>query len=78
MSTTKEWGDLSEVTRMVMKSLGNFTPTADASRRTVKGYTYDDEGGSKDYWDSDDLRAVAAACAEVAEWLDARADRGEA
>ena len=78
MSTEKEWGDLSVVTRMVMKSLGNFAPTVDASRRTIKGYTYDYEGGSTDYWDSDDLRAVATACTEVADWLDARAERGEA
>lgn len=65
--------DLSPKTLEVMKELGNFGPTVHINEKMLKGYTYDDEGGGKTYWSSDDLRGIAAACTEAAEWLDKRA-----
>lgn len=73
MSTDWET-DLSPKARRVMRELGGFGPVTDASRRTVKGYTYDEDGiGCKTYYTSDDLREIAEACLEVADWLDDRA-----
>lgn len=69
------WEDISASARDVMKALGNFGPTVHASAREVKGYTYEDGEGGKQYLSSDDLRRIAAACEEVAEWLDKRAER---
>jgi hypothetical protein len=69
-----DWGNLSSDALEVMKTLGDFGPTTDANDREVKGYFVDDEGGSYSaYWNSDYLRTIAAACVEVAEWLDKRA-----
>ena len=74
-----KWEDLSQKTRNVMKELGDFGPTVNAASRELKGATYDaDCGGSvKTYWTSDDLRQIAAACLEAADWLDKRADAAE-
>lgn len=68
------WEDVSERTRDVMKELGNFGPTVDAIDRAVKGWTYEDGECGKTYWTSDDLRQIAAACIEAADWLDRRAE----
>lgn len=68
------WTDVSQKARDVMKEFGNFSPTVHAANKEVKGYTHDDEGGGKCYWSSDDLRGIAAACIEVANWLDKRAE----
>lgn len=68
-----EWDDLGQATLGVMKDLGNFSPTVHAQNKEVKGYTFDDEGGNKTYYSSDDLRNIASACVHVANWLDARA-----
>lgn len=67
-----EWTDVSEKARKVMRELGNFSPTARESDAQVKGWGIDEEGTGKVYWDSADLRNIAAACAEVADWLDKR------
>ena len=74
-----KWEDLGEKARDVMKELGNFWPTVNAASREVKGATYDDEcgGAVKTYYTSTDLREIAAACVEVADWLDTRADTEE-
>jgi hypothetical protein len=68
-----EWDELSQDTLDVMKDLGEFQPTLDPVKKMVKGYTYDAEYGNviKTYWDSNALRAIAAACVQVADWLDA-------
>jgi len=70
----KKWQELSENTLAEMRSLGNFGPTSRESDRLIKGYMWDDDGGGKCYWSSDDLRKTAVACIEVADWLDERAD----
>jgi hypothetical protein len=57
-----------------MKLLGSFGPTVNVADRMVKGYMSDDGEACKTYLTSDDLRAIATGCAEVAEWLDARKD----
>lgn len=69
-----EWEDLDKNTRDAMKELGCFTPTANVRDRQVKGYMLDEDGdGCKVYWDSGDLRTIAARMIEVADWLDKRA-----
>lgn len=76
MSATQsamKWDDVSEKTRQVMKELGNFGPTVHPQNRELKGYTDDGDGLGKTYWSSDDLRGIAAACVEAADWLDKRA-----
>lgn len=67
-----KWEDLSQLARDAMKELGNFGPTVNVADRLVKGWTCDDEGVGKTYYSSDDLRQIAAACNEVADWLDKR------
>lgn len=61
----KQWKELSADTLSVMAELGNFGPTTNVSNREVKGYV-----DGKVYYSSADLRRVAAACEEVAAWLD--------
>ncbi len=68
-----EWEDVSENTRDTMNMLGDFSPTVHAKKRELKGFIHDEDGGSKTYWDSDDLRQIATACIEAADWLDQRA-----
>jgi hypothetical protein len=69
-----EWEELSQDILDVMKDLGEFKPTLNPVKAMVKGYTYDAECGHviKTYWDSNALRAIAAACVQVADWLDNR------
>ncbi len=69
-----DWKEISDNAKVTMKALGNFGPTSAAWTREVKGYTYEDGEGGKCYLSSGDLRNIAAACEEVANWLDARAD----
>lgn len=68
-----KWEDVSEAARNVMKDMGNFSPTVNASQKMVKGYMNDEDGVCKCYFDSNDLRSIAAGCTEVADWLDKRA-----
>lgn len=71
-----EWiNEVSESARDVMDDLGNFGPTVHALNREVKGYTMDSDTGEcgKCYYNSNDLRRIAAGCIEVADWLDKRA-----
>lgn len=69
-----EWEDVSTQARSVMKELGNFGPTVNILDRYVKGYTIGAGGESaRTYYDSNDLRVIAASCVEVADWLDKRA-----
>ena len=68
-----KWEDVSSLSRHTMRELGEFGPTVNAEDRVVKGVTFDDGDPCKTYWSSGDLRQIAAACAEVADWLDKRA-----
>lgn len=69
------WEDVSEEARRIMDELGNFSPTALVFDCEVKGWIYDEETASrcKTYWTATNLRHIAAACNEVADWLDNRA-----
>ena len=69
------WFDLSTNARDWMGELGGFGPTVHAGNREVKGCTLGADGEpGKTYWSSEDLRKIAAACNEVANWLDKRAE----
>lgn len=65
--------DISKAAKETMKLLGNFGPTVNEQDRKVKGCMCDEEGSSKVYFNSDDLREMAAHFIEVAQWLDNRA-----
>ncbi len=72
-----EWiNDISRAAREIMAWMGNFSPTVHAKDRQVKGYIADSNtgDGGKEYCTSADLRGIAAACTEVADWLDKRAE----
>ena len=72
--TQKPWEQLSANALAWMALLGNFGPTVREADKTVKGYMLDNDGeGSSIYIDSGELRELSQACAEVADWLDARA-----
>lgn len=74
MAAEMKWEALSCQTLGVMRDLGNFSPTFHAINREVKGYKLDSEGeAGKCYYTSSDLRQIAIACKEVADWLDKRA-----
>lgn len=68
------WSDLTQETRDVMEELGNFKPTNTPKNKQIKGYKQEEDGTVSVYYDSSDLRMVAAACIEVAEFLDKRAE----
>lgn len=70
-----EWEELPPDVLAEMDGLGNFSPTVHPLSREVKGYMLCDDGDDgRVYWSSSDLRRTAAACMQVADWLDARAD----
>ena len=73
-----DWNDVSEDARDWLGTLGGFGPTVHAEQRELKGYLHCSDGGDgRTYFDSDDLRKIAAACIEAAEWLDKRAANEE-
>lgn len=66
--------EVSESSRGWMRTLGNFTPTVNPLYREVKGSMLGEYGESeKTYFSSGELRELATACVEVADWLDLRA-----
>lgn len=73
--------EVSESARGWMRTLGNFSPTVNPDNREVKGAILGEYGDAeKAYFSSKELRELAAACSEVADWLDKRAaatDEGE-
>ena len=67
--------EVSEGSRAWMRTLGNFGPTVNPIYREVTGYMLGDSAeAEKTYYDSGELRELAAACIEVADWLDKRAE----
>ena len=66
--------DISSLAQTWMKFIGDFGPTVREENRTLKGNMYDGEGGASVYLNSGELRELAAACNEVAVWLDKRAN----
>lgn len=70
--------EVSENSRAWMRTLGNFGPTVNPLYREVKGSMLGEHGDAeKTYFDSNELRELAAACTEVADWLDARAVKAQ-
>lgn len=66
--------EVTENSRAWMRTLGNFGPTVNPLYREVKGYMLGECGeADRTYFSSKELRELAAACNEVADWLDARA-----
>lgn len=62
---TTYWESLSQNAKDTMRLLGNFGPTVNVANREVKGYTYAADGeGGKAYYDSNDLRNIAAGLSE--------------
>jgi len=68
----KEWNDLSKNTLEQMVFLGSFSPTFRPDEGLIKGYMADEDGTGKCYLDAADLKRLAEACLEVAEWLEKR------
>lgn len=70
-----DWNkDISDSTNEWMVELGNFSPTVNVRDKLVKGYMTDGSGDAgRVYFDPSDLRGLAAACLEVADWLENRA-----
>jgi hypothetical protein len=67
------WDDLDDATRRIMRELGEFGPTGNEEDKEVKGLAVTEDGEVvKMYYRSIDLRAIAEACIEVADWLDER------
>lgn len=70
-----KWEDMSNNALQYMDFLGEFGPTANIDDRQIKGYMIDCNSGEgcKVYLSSEELRKIAIACIEVADWLDNRA-----
>ena len=68
--------EVSENSRAWMRALGHFSPTVNPIYREVKGSMLGEYGDAeKTYFSSTELRGLSAACAEVADWLDKRAQQ---
>lgn len=65
-----QWEDISENAGYWMEFLGNFGPTVHVNNREVRGYM-----DGRTYLTSNDLRELAIALNEVADWLDKRAEQ---
>lgn len=73
-SDEMKWSDVSYDARAWLDTLGSFSPTVHAPNRELKGYLHDLEGGDgRTYFSAADLRRIAEACTEAADWLDKRA-----
>ena len=69
-----QWIQVSESARNWMKTMGEFSPTVRPEYRVVKGWLKNEApNDGRTYYDSSELRELAAACIEVADWLDKRA-----
>lgn len=65
--------DISKAARGWMMFLGDFSPLTDPKEKALKGYMHDEDGAGKVYISSSELRELASACIEAADWLDKRA-----
>jgi hypothetical protein len=66
--------EMSDTAKRALYELGHFAPTVRPEDRSVKGTQADDDGDvGKVYYNSDDLRQIAAGLVEAADWLDVRA-----
>ena len=67
--------DVSSETRTWLETLGGFSPTVHVADKELKGYLHCDDGddGSA-YITAKELREIATACEEAANWLDERYD----
>jgi len=63
----KQWKDLSPETLQVMKDEGNYCLLG--SRKGIKGYIGEEQEGQS-YMGSEDLRGIAKAFIEVADFLE--------
>ncbi len=64
-----KWDELSDNARAEMEWLGRFGPTN--SKLLLKGYRLDEDGDEgKAYLNASELRRIAAACLEVAAWME--------
>lgn len=69
------WSDVSDLSRAWMTLMGDFSPTAQPEKKMLKGRINDPFlEDDRTYYDSGELRELAAACTEVADWLDKRAE----
>lgn len=70
-----EWAEVSNVSREWLRTMGNFSPTANERLRELKGYLHcDDVGDGRTYLTADELRLIAVAFTEAADWLDKRSE----
>ena len=65
---------ISSLAHMWMNFLGGFCPTAHEQKRELEGYVHDADGCGKVYLDAGELRELASACNQAADWLDKRAE----
>ena len=65
----------SQQTKKVLQEYGDFCLTSDG--RAVKGQVWDSEDACTygSYLSSEDLRKIAAACIEVADYIDSKSQR---
>lgn len=69
-----DWNEVSEKTRQLLDEFGSLGPTVNAGNKELKGYMIDKGGDAgKVYLSASDLRELAAACIEAADWLERRA-----
>jgi hypothetical protein len=72
-----QWEDLSDNAKEIMLDLGNLLPKETPSDREVEGWVCGEFGETVTIgYSSHYLREMAAACLEVADWLDKRAESG--
>lgn len=70
-----KWAELPKSTRYWMDFLGDFSPTVHEDARELKGGMADKEGNvERVYLCANDLRQLASACQDAADWLDKRAE----
>lgn len=73
-----DWNELPQETRDWMEFIGDFRPTSRMDSRQLFGFFGDDWGCDNDQViDANQLRELAAACIEVADWLDRRAEHSQ-
>jgi len=67
--------ELSVESQIWLKFLGDFGPTVNTADCLMKGWMSDEGHVSSVYLNNQDFRSMAHAANEVADWLEARADK---